>query len=175
MIELRPLTGVDVDAHNAGEDDEVVRWLSGQPATHDSTRRHFAMLADNASRATGKRGFGVWLEGKLAGYIDFDPGADDLPAAGDVNISYAIHPWARQRGVATSAVLLLCDYLAGMNIGKRAIIRAQPLNTASVRVAERSGFRFLAEISSTHDYHPDGSAVIYATYALDFRDDVSAC
>lgn len=174
MIELRPLTGADVEAHNEGEDDEVVRWLSGEPATDDSTRRHFAMLADNASRAAGKRGFGIWLDGKLAGYIDLDPDADDLPGAGDVNIAYAVHPWARRRGVATSAVLLVCDYIADMGIGNRAIIRADTLNTASVGVAERSGFHFLAETISAHDHNPDGSAVVYATYALELRDHVSA-
>ncbi|MBT2514969.1 GNAT family N-acetyltransferase [Arthrobacter sp. ISL-30] len=98
MIELRALTDEDVQAHNAGEDDEVIRWLSGAPSTDDSTRRHFAMLAENASRGAGKRGFGIWFDGQLAGYVDFDPDANYLPAAGDVNISYAVHRRARRRG-----------------------------------------------------------------------------
>jgi RimJ/RimL family protein N-acetyltransferase len=154
-------------AHNAGEDEEVVRWLSGAPATTDSTRRHFGMLADNAARARGKRGFGVWLDGELAGYVDLDPDADDLPARGDVNISYAVHPWARRRAVATSAVVLVCDYIANEEIGNRAIIRADPLNIASIAVAVRSGFHFITETPSPSDRHPDGSPVAYATYALD--------
>lgn len=174
MIELRALSSEDVEAHNAGEDDEVIRWLSEVPSTDDSTRRHFALLAENASRGEGKRGFGIWFDGRLAGYIDFDPDAKDLPASGDVNISYAVHRWARRQAVATSAVRLVCDYLANADVGTRAIIRADALNTASVAVAERSGFRFIAEITSTTDHRPDGSAVVYVLYALNLRERATA-
>lgn len=87
MIELRAFTDADIKAHNAGEDDETVRWLTGRAGTVDSTRRHFARLAENASLGAGKRGFAIWLDDQLAGYIDFDPETNDLPAAGDVNIS----------------------------------------------------------------------------------------
>lgn len=170
MVELRPLADDDVKAHIAGEDDETVRWLSGRASTEDATRRYFAMLAENASRGAGKRGFGIWFDCQLAGYIDFDPNTNDLPAAGDVNITYAVHPWARRRAVATTAVLLVCNYIADEDIGDRAIIRADRRNTASLGVAERSGFRFIAEITSTSDHHPDGSPAVYMTYGLDLRD-----
>lgn len=156
MIELRPLTNGDVEAHIAGEDPEVIRWLSGVPSTDASTRRHFAVLAENASTGEGKRGFGIWCDDQLAGYIDFDPDAEDLPAAGDINIAYAVHPWARGQGVATSAVLLVCNYLAAEAAGKRAIIRADARNTASQGVAVRSGFRRIADAA------PAGGYVLYA-------------
>lgn len=169
MVELRALTDADIRAHNAGEDDETVRWLSGRAGTVESTRRHFARLAENASRGAGKRGLAIWLDDQLAGYIDFDPEANDLPAAGDVNISYAVHPWARRRAVATTAVFLVCNYIADNNFGDRAIIRADPQNPASIGVAERCGFRFIAEIASMTDRHPDGSPVVYVTYALDLQ------
>jgi RimJ/RimL family protein N-acetyltransferase len=174
MVELRTFTDADIKAHNAGEDDETVRWLSGRAGTVDSTRRHFAMLAENASHGAGKRGFAIWLDDQLAGYIDFDPETNDLPAAGDVNISYAVHPWARRRAVATIAVLLVCNYIADNDIGDRAIIRADPQNTASLGVAERCGFRYIAEIASKTDRQPDGSPVVYVTYALDLRDRADA-
>lgn len=167
MIELRAFTEEDIQTHNAGEDEETVRWLSGRPGTIDSTRRHFAMLAENARRGGGKRGFAVWLDERLAGYIDFDTETDDALAVGAVNIAYAVHPWARRRAVATTAVRLVCDYIADKNIGNRAIIRADPQNIASLRVAERCGFRLITEMTSTTDRHPDGSAAVYAIYALD--------
>ncbi|WGM19819.1 GNAT family N-acetyltransferase [Paenarthrobacter sp. OM7] len=169
MVELRAFTDADIKAHNAGEDDETVRWLSGRAGTVDSTRQYFAMLAENASRGTGKRGFAIWLDDQLAGYIDFDPEIDDLPAAGDVNISYAVHPWARRRAVATTAVLLVCRYIADNDIGDRAIIRADPQNAASIGVAERCGFRYTADSAPITDRSPDGSPVVYLTYALDLR------
>ena len=103
------------------------------------------MLAANAARGTGKRGFGVWLDNKLAGYVDCDPDLEDLPEDGDVNLAYAVHPWARRRGVAVSSILLICDYVSDKNIGSRAIIRVDPLNTASVGVARRSGFELLVD------------------------------
>jgi RimJ/RimL family protein N-acetyltransferase len=174
MVELRAFTDADIKAHNAGEDDETVRWLSGRAGTDDSTRQHFAMLAENASRGTGKRGFAIWLDNKLAGYIDFDPEMNDLPAAGDVNISYAVHPWARRRAVASTAVLLVCRYIAENDIGDRAIIRADPENTASIAVAERCGFRYIAGIAPMTDGRPGDSPVVYVTYALELRDKADA-
>ncbi|MGO1775713.1 MAG: hypothetical protein ACTHYY_09885, partial [Agrococcus casei] len=73
MIELRPLTAADVAEHNGGEDEETVRWLSGEPGTFESTLSHFETLASNERRNAGKRGFGVWSDGRLAGYVDCDP------------------------------------------------------------------------------------------------------
>ncbi|MFT3889620.1 MAG: GNAT family N-acetyltransferase [Arachnia sp.] len=166
-IELRPLTEADIAAHNAGEDAETVRWLSGGWATEETTRRHFAELAANAARGAGKRGFGVWLDGSLAGYVDFDPDCDDVPEPGDVNISYAVHPWARGRGVATAAVAAVCEVIARERVGRRVIIRAEPRNAPSVAVAERSGFTFLSEAVSVTDRDEDGQPVVFRVYALD--------
>ena len=162
MIALRPLTVADIEAHNAGEDEAVIRWLTGGAATDESTRRHFATLAQNAARDEGKRGFGVWFDDHLAGYVDFDPDAEFLPSSRDVNIAYAVHRWARRRGIATSAVLLLCDHLAAAGIADRAIIRADPSNLASIGVARRCGFHLI-------EPGPGDSTSGYTTYALDLR------
>lgn len=59
MIKLKPLTAADVDAHNAGEDHETVKWLTGEFSTAESTRGHIEMLAQNAERGEGKRAFGI--------------------------------------------------------------------------------------------------------------------
>jgi hypothetical protein len=60
-ITLRALTHEDVEAHNAGEDEHTVRWLTGGYGTVESTAGHFDMLAANVRAGRGKRGFGVWL------------------------------------------------------------------------------------------------------------------
>lgn len=44
---------------------------------------------------------------------------------------------------------------------------ARTQNTASLGAAEGRGFRLIAEITSMRDHHPDGSRVLYVTYALD--------
>lgn len=166
-VELRELSDADVAAHNAGEDDLTVRWLTGAPGTVETTLAHFRRLAANAAAGAGKRGFGVWLDGRLAGYIDADPDIRDQLGDGDVNLSYAVHPWARGRGVAPTAVRLLCSYLRDHQIGTRAAIRVEPDNTASVRVAEKCGFSFACTFQSTTDTHADGTPILFSLYLLD--------
>lgn len=156
---LRPLTDADVVAHDAGEDDETIRWLSGGRGTAETTRTHFAMLAENLRAGRGKRGFGVWLDDRLAGYVDFDPDNRDGLDPGDVNIAYAVHPWARGRGLAARAVDLLCKRLQQERLGTAAALRIEPENTASIRVAEKSGFVFVREFESATDVHADGRPV----------------
>lgn len=156
-VRLRPLTRADAPAHCAGEDDATVRWFSGCRGTVEGTREYFDWLADNARAGRGKRAFGVWLGDRLAGYVDYDPDLSDGLEPGDVNISYAVHPWARGRGVAAEAVRLLCDELTAQGVGTRAAIRVEPENLASVRVAEKCGFSRLPDFTSATDTNPDGT------------------
>lgn len=166
-IELRPLRDEDIAAHNAGEDELTVRWLTGGYGTPATTRAHFDQLAANAAAGRGKRGFGVWWDGRLAGYVDCDPdNRDGLEPedAGLVNLSYCVHPWARGHGVAVSAVRSICAFVRDNGIGTRTAIRVEPANTPSVRVAEKCGFRHLRQY---HAAGPDGSTVPYDLYVLD--------
>ncbi len=167
VVELRPLTHGDAEAHCAGEDEETVRWLTGGYGTVEGARAHFDRLAENAAAGRGKRGFGVWTGGRLAGYVDFDPDVDDGLEPHDVNLSYAVHPWARGAGLASQAVLAICQHLREQGIGQRAAIRVEPENAASVRVAERCGFRHVRRFTSSTDTHDDGSPVLLSVYVLD--------
>jgi len=171
VIELRPLGEGDVAAHMAGEDAAVIEWLTGAAATWDSTYRHFETLAANAARGVGKRGFGVWLDDELAGYIDFDPDDPDLPEPGDVNIAYYVHPWARRRGVAIEAVRLVCEQLRQGGLGKRAIIRTHPLNRASIGVARAGGFQPVSAPVSGQDHscETDDAPAGDVVFALDLE------
>lgn len=103
-------------------------------------------------------------DNQLAGYVDFDPTIRDLPAVGDVNIAYSVHPWARKRGLATVAVGLICDHIGRERSGTRAIARIEAENFGSTRVVECNGFQLLCEFQSVDDQHDDGSPVFYATY-----------
>jgi RimJ/RimL family protein N-acetyltransferase len=166
-ITLRALTREDAEAHNAGEDEQTVRWLTGGYGTVESTLDHFDQLAGNARAGRGKRGFGVCLDGRLAGYVDCNPELGDGIEPGSVNISYAVHPWARRRGVASAAVRLMCEYIREHRIGTLAVIRVDPGNAASVRVAEKSGFIYVRDFSSATDRHPDGTPVIFRLYVYE--------
>jgi RimJ/RimL family protein N-acetyltransferase len=166
-IELRPLTRADAAAHCAGEDEQTVRWLTGGYGTVEGTAAYFDWLARNAVAERGKRGFGVWLDGHLAGYVDCDPDVGDGLEAGDVNVSYAVHPWARGRGVAVEAVRLICAFVGANQIGTRAAIRVEPENEASVRVARRCGFSYVRDFVSTTDTQDDGTPVTLSLYLLE--------
>jgi len=166
-IDLRPLTHADAEAHCAGEDELTVRWLTGGYGTVEGTRQYFERLAANADAGTGKRGFGVWLDGRLAGYVDCSPDVRDGLVEGDVNISYATHPWARGRGVAVEAVRLICDYIRAESIGVRAALRVEPENRASVRVAVKAGFAWVGDFVSETDTQPDGTPARMSLYVLD--------
>jgi hypothetical protein len=75
-----------------------VRWLTGGYGTLDGTAAYFDGLARNAMAGQGKRGFGVWLGARLAGYVDCDSNVGGGLRAGYVNVSYAVHPWAAGAG-----------------------------------------------------------------------------
>ncbi len=165
-IDLRPLTRADAAVHCAGEDEQTVRWLTGGYGTVEGTADYFDWLASNAAAGQGKRGFGVWLDGRLAGYVDCDPDITDGLQAGDVNVSYAVHPWARGRGVAVEAVRLICAFIRANEIGMRAAIRVDPANEASARVARKCGFSYVREFVSATDTH-DGVLVTLSLYLLD--------
>ncbi|WP_250030347.1 GNAT family N-acetyltransferase [Paractinoplanes maris] len=166
-ITLRALTDEDVEAHNAGEDEHTVRWLNGSPSSAETTAAHFNKLAGNARAERGKRGFGVCLDDRLAGYVDCDPDVIDGLKPGDVNISYAVHPWARGRGVAVEAVRLTLEHMRENRIGTRAAIRVDPDNLASVRVAEKSGFIYVHDFTSGTDKQPDGTPATLRLYVHD--------
>jgi RimJ/RimL family protein N-acetyltransferase len=167
VIELRPLTAADAAAHCAGEDDLTVRWLTGGYGDVEGTIEHFDWLAKNEEAGTGKRGLGVWTSGRLCGYVDYDPDNSDGIEPEDVSISYAVRPWARGHGVAVEAVRLICDVIRKKGIGTRVAIRVEPANKASVRVAEKSGFRYVRDFTSNTDTHADGTPLTMSLYLLD--------
>ena len=62
---------------------------------------------------------------------------------------------------------MICDVLRTNQIGTRAAIRVDPENTASVRVAEKGGFRYVRDFASTTDTHADGTPATLSLYVLD--------
>ncbi len=58
---------------------------------------------------------------------------------GDANVSYGIYPQFRGQGFASAAVLGVEAFMRTMGV-KRAIIRAQAQNVASLAVAIRCGY-----------------------------------
>ncbi|QKW11203.1 GNAT family N-acetyltransferase [Streptomyces sp. NA04227] len=140
VVALSPLRMDDLDAHLAGEDELLVRWLSGGPSTREKAEAYFRLCLEQWESEGSLRAFGVraGTEGVLAGTIDLRFGVEGL-APGQVNVAYGLYPSWRGRGLATRAVLLASRY-AGTAGGKQAVIRVEPENLASAAVARRAGF-----------------------------------
>lgn len=166
-VEVRPFRSADAEAHCAGEDELVVRWLTGGYGDVEGTIEYVERLGRQAEAGAGKRAFGVWSDDTLCGYLDYDPDNGDGIEPDDVSLSYSVHPWARGQGVAVEAIRLVCDVLRARQVGRRAAIRVEPENHRSVRVAEKARFTYVRDFESSTDEHPDGSPVTLSLYLLD--------
>ncbi|MEE1770135.1 GNAT family N-acetyltransferase [Streptomyces sp. JV185] len=140
VVTLSPLRLDDVDAHLAGDDELLVRWLSGEPATRAGTEAYFRHCIEQWATCGPLRAFGIRTRSTLAGYIDLRSDVAGL-APGQVNISYALYPAWRGQGLVTRAVRLICRYAAAEG-ATQGVIRVDPENSPSAAVARRSGFTY---------------------------------
>ncbi|GHG92151.1 GNAT family N-acetyltransferase [Streptomyces lanatus] len=140
VIALSPLVPADAEAHLAGEDEQLVRWLSGGPGTREGVDAYIRHCGEQWAAGGSLRAFGirVGVGETLAGTIDLRFAAEGL-TRGQVNVAYGLYPAWRGRGLATRAVLLVCRYAAGEGVSG-AVIQVEPGNAASAAVARRAGF-----------------------------------
>jgi RimJ/RimL family protein N-acetyltransferase len=142
---LRPATADDVPRMTlACQDPEMQRWTT-IPVPYE-TQHAQSFVARMAALGPG------WQLGRNPGWVISQAAA---PAAYDgfldlriderasAEIGYSVAPWARGRGIATTAVRLACRYAfddAGL---ARVYWYANVGNHASRRVAEKVGFQIL--------------------------------
>lgn len=163
-VTVTPLRLEDAEAIVAAEDEATRRWLTGGRSTLETTRDHVLRLDAAAARGSTKRAFAMRVDGAVVGSIDFDADPQDGIGPGDVNISYALAPWMRGRGVTARVVELLCGIMHDRRVGHRAVIRCDPRNLPSARVAQKAGFRFSREILSTTNADEHGEPVTLSVY-----------
>jgi RimJ/RimL family protein N-acetyltransferase len=152
VIALRPFRLQEDAPHHAGDDAEQVRWLSGQPSTLESVT-NWIRRNQTYWRAGGPiYTFAIWGQprNRLVGMVEaHTEGAllDGL-AAGETNLSYSLYPEARGHGYAGRAVALVNAFLATLGI-QMTVIRVDPRNTPTVKVALRAGFTKTGSIVTT--------------------------
>jgi RimJ/RimL family protein N-acetyltransferase len=141
-VTLTPLGPGDFDAHLAGEDEEMVRWLSGGRATPEGLRAYLERCEQWWARGGPFHNFGIRVgeDRVLAGTVDVQIGQYYLKP-GQANLAYGLYPQWRGKGLATRAVVLACEYAAGLGCAE-AVIRCEPENARSAAVAIRAGFTF---------------------------------
>lgn len=151
-VRLSPLGLADAAPHLAGEDAELVRWLSGGVGTlggvEDFIRRCMAQWESGGP----VHAFGIRVGRELAGTIEVQFDQPYLKP-GEVNLSYGLYPVWRGRGLATRAANLAGIHAAGQG-AVRAVIRAEAGNVPSAAVARRAGYRLLHRSAlSTDEQH----------------------
>ncbi len=139
-VTLSPLRLDDVNAHLAGEDELLVRWLSGGPGTRQGVEAYIRHCLEQWDTAGPLRAFGIrsGAGDTLTGTIDVRFAQQGL-APGQVNIAYGLYPSWRGQGLATRAVHLASRYAASEGAAE-AVIRVEPENSGSAAVALRAGF-----------------------------------
>ena len=142
VVVLSALTVDDAPALVAGEDDELVRRLTGGRSTLATAERYIGACAVDWHRRGPTLSWGIRAEvgGALAGTVDVALRFPEL-GPGAANVSYGVFPHWRGRGFAARAVELVCEYLAAESPASSAVLRIDRDNAASLRVAERCGFR----------------------------------
>jgi RimJ/RimL family protein N-acetyltransferase len=140
VIRLRPLTQADADAHLAGEDDEMAKWLNGGHSTSTTVNTAIAKFEEQWRTGGPRRAFGVFDcdSHQLIGFVEANLALLGNPE--EVNVSYGIFaPW-RGRGLAGRAINLIAEYLRSATSASRILLQIAVENRRSLRVAEKSGF-----------------------------------
>ncbi len=142
VISLRPFEITDTDYHLKHEDEEFEKWLSGGKSSRQSVSIWIQKNIEYWKADGPVFNFAVVDEkGTLVGMVEarpIDPTVFET-REGDMNISYGIYLDNRGRGYAVMAVELMMQFLKKRNY-KRAIIRVNPNNAASLSVPNKLNF-----------------------------------
>jgi RimJ/RimL family protein N-acetyltransferase len=149
-VELRHFRPTDALAHLRGEDEAISRWLSGGRSTEESVLRWIRSNEDNWSSEGPRFAFAIQtpieeLVGMIEINVDYSHFAGLEP--GDANVSYGLYPQYRGCGLASSALLNARGFMISKG-AKRAVIRIEPENVNSVRLAERCGYARTGVVSN---------------------------
>jgi RimJ/RimL family protein N-acetyltransferase len=125
-------------------DPRLARFIGGKPFTSEEVWSKILRYAGLWSLL----GFGYWvIEEKASGRFVGEAGFADFKReiepsfAGVPEIGWALAPWAHGRGLATEAVGAAVAWGDGHFGATRTVCLIDPENAASIRVAEKCGYR----------------------------------
>jgi RimJ/RimL family protein N-acetyltransferase len=168
VVALRPWSDADIAALvAAANDDEIARWLDRlpQPYTEIEARAYIAF---------GRRG---WRAEEDETPFAITDATTDEPLGslgvrwadadeGVAEVGYWVARPARGRGVATRATRLAARWVLDDLGFDRLELRADPLNVASCRVAERAGFTLDGTLRSIRVNRRLGRRIDLRLYSL---------
>jgi RimJ/RimL family protein N-acetyltransferase len=131
-------------------DPDVVRHIGGKPSTREESWSRLLRYAG----LWRLLGFGYWVveetsTGRFVGEVgvadfgrEIEPSLSGAPEAG-----WALATWCHGRGFGTEVVSAVLAWLDSHPDHRRSVCMISPENVASVRLAEKVGFRQFAEAS----------------------------
>lgn len=129
---------------------EVVRYIGGKPFTREEVWARLLRYAGHWAWL----GFGFWAmeeksTGGFAGELGFAEFMRDLdpPIVGTPEIGWVLSPHAQGKGYATEAVRAAVAWGDAKFNGARTVCLIAPENTASIRVAQKCGYREAGGVS----------------------------
>lgn len=145
---LRAHGAADLDAVAAmWSDAALVRHITGKPSTREESWARILRYAG----LWPTKGYGYWAvedkaTGRFAGDIGLADFARDIAPAMDMapEAGWVLAPWAHGKGYATEAVLATLAWADANLTGLRAHCMLDVENVASVRVAQKCGFKEFA-------------------------------
>jgi len=129
-------------------DPQVTRFIGGKPSTQEEVWSRLLRYIGHWAAL----GFGYWaVEDKATGAFvgevgfadfkrDLEPSFEGIPELG-----WGLGTWAHGKGYATEAVRAAAEWGDTHFKGARMVCMIAPENVASIRVAEKSGFKPFAE------------------------------
>ena len=125
----------------------VTRFIGGKPSTREESWMRLLRSVGHWAAL----GFGYWVveekaSGRIVGEIGFselkreiEPSFEGIPEAG-----WVLAPWAHGKGFATEAVTAVVAWGEAHLGARTTTCIVSPENTASIRVAEKCGYREFA-------------------------------
>lgn len=161
-VRLAPFTDDHVAPMERTITDPAIRRFTGVPIPTppgwvktwrqkfvDEDRKHWAIVDDARDEDAGFVGYAV------TGLIDRD--------GREVELGYAVSPWARGQGIATAALELLTRWALDEGF-LRLVLLISTENPASQRVAEKSGYTYEGTHRSMH--HKNGDRIDLQCWSL---------
>ncbi|BDZ49708.1 acetyltransferase [Frondihabitans sucicola] len=168
LVALRLRTEFDFDVITTGQrDPQIVRWLSDAPVPDDSPTRSVGRAVNQWSTGRGTPFVIADLQSSVPlGLINlrFETDTEAL-------VAYSVFPDARGRGVAPRALALLTTWAFPTLELTQVTLEADRLNLASIRVAEKTGFRWIRDRRGTVE---EGETSVMAVFQLDSEDAAKA-
>jgi RimJ/RimL family protein N-acetyltransferase len=130
-------------------DPEVTRFVGGKPSTRDEVWSRLLRYIGHWAAL----GYGYWaVEERASGAFIGDIGIADFqrdldpPLDGVPEVGWSLTPAAHGKGYATEAVKAAVEWGDNHFVSPRMVCMISPENAASIRVAEKCGFRRYAEV-----------------------------